>query len=91
MKPTPHLQIDRIDQIRTEFFERLIEEGKQAAADRKRQQATCAHQYTIMGPIEGDRQWRKCERCDHEATKSIRTWNTLWYKAHAKHGDCVVS
>ena len=76
--------IDKIDQIRAEFFDRLIEEGKQREQEQKRQQAICLHNYTVEGPIIREWQMRTCERCGHEAIKRITTWQR-------GDGKCAIS
>ena len=75
--------IDRIDQIRMEFFDHVISEEKERAAAEKRQQSACVHRYTVLGVVLGEWQMRSCERCGHEAVRRIRSWE--------RSAGCVVS
>ena len=77
--------VDPIDQIRMNFFDRVIAEEKERQAAEKRQQAVCVHRYQTTGWIIGEWEMRACETCGHEAIKRVRSW-----QRHSA-GRCVIA
>ena len=77
---------NEIDEFRNKFFDKLIKEEQEKAAVLERKQAMCAHKYDILGPEDaGGYQLRKCSKCGHTATKSLRVWRGT------EKGECSIS
>ena len=64
-----------VDQFRSDFFDHVIQVETEKEQQRKRQQANCAHTYTIIGQSHsGTYQQRTSSKCDHSAVRRIQVW-----------------
>lgn len=67
------MQVDKIDQIRNEFFDKLKQEKIDKEAAILRQQTICVHKYDILGrPNANGYQPRICSKCNYSTVKSLR-------------------
>jgi hypothetical protein len=59
-------QVDQIDKIRTEFFDKLNKEEEEKRAELEKKKATCSHAYmNCARPKSDGSQLKKCTKCHH--------------------------
>ena len=62
--------------FRQNIFDTVIEIEKKKEKEALHIQATCFHNYSIIGNMYSDKyQHRTCSKCGHATVKSIKVWN----------------
>ena len=65
-----------IDRFRQNFFDTVIEIEKKKEKEALHIQATCFHNYSIIGSTYSNKyQHRTCSKCGHATVKSMKVWN----------------
>jgi hypothetical protein len=61
-----------IDKFRQDFFDKVIQQEKEAAATLKRKQINCWHKYTLHGHALSGDVILVCSKCDHQTTRRMK-------------------
>ena len=80
--------LDKIDQIRNDFFEMVIKQEEEKRMAEKLAQTKCFHIYSIIGVTyhngKEKYQERTCSKCSHSDIRSIKVWEGT------KLGQCSI-
>ncbi len=71
-------QVEQIDKIRNDFFEKIKKQEEEKQAELEKKQSNCSHIYNIRGRPDSDKyQIRRCSKCNHSAVKSSIEWRAI--------------
>ena len=59
------MNIDKLEEFRTNFFKMLEDEKIQKAKELKKKQKSCFHKYSRITPYSTNYSIATCERCSH--------------------------
>jgi uncharacterized UBP type Zn finger protein len=66
---------NEIDDFRSQFFEKVIQDEKDKAVALQRKQKTCHHLFNIQEEVRPNGyQYRTCSKCEFTAFKKVAVW-----------------